>query len=335
VKSRWIGKLMLAAGGAVVALLLAEVLVRLFGLAPQLAAIQVDQPHASYVSSPNPILKYVPKPGSGEVNHDGFRGPTYARSKPEGTFRVVVVGDSIGFGYCDEGRTIEVDHTFARLLEDELNRRGVDGFDRVEVLNLSVPGYDTLQEIEFLETKGLAYRPDAVVIAYCLNDLMLASRELFLFRKHEGWEAYRSAADRVYRNAVYRSHLVRFVWQRAPGLVARLASKGEATAITPEPGLPRTREGFRRARTLADRHGFRALVAIFPFFRDFDRYPYLPLHASVAGEARQHALEPIDLLPAFAAASSETTDLCAPCCDIHPNERGHAVAARVIAERLP
>ena len=87
-------------------------------------------------------------------------------------------------------------------------------------------------------------------------------------------------------------------------------------------------------RALADGHGFRPLVALFPFFRDFDRYPYVPLHAEVAGEARRHALDLVDLFPAFASASRETTDLCAPCCEIHPNERGHDIAATAILDFL-
>ena len=157
-----------------------------------------------------------------KTNQYGFRDePDFPKTPEPGEYRILSLGDSIGFGYCNESRVIAIEHTFSSVLEDELNRSGLGSYDRVEVLNLSVSGYDTLQEVEFLKEKGLAYGPDVVLIAYCLTYLMLASRELFLFRKHSGWDAYRSAADMVYRSAVYRSHLVRFVWHRVPNLAAR------------------------------------------------------------------------------------------------------------------
>jgi lysophospholipase L1-like esterase len=218
------------------------------------------------------------------------------------------------------------------VLESELNRGGLWGHDRVEVLNLSVSGFDTVQEVEFLVVKGLAYEPDVVLIAYCLNDLMLASRELFLFEKEAEWEAYRAAADMVYRSAVFRSHLVRFVWHRAPHLAARL-SAGPQQADRAQ-GIARTAEGFSRLRELSDRVGFRAIVVVFPFFRDFERYPYVPLHRSVTTEAKRHGLAVVDLFPFYTAASTEASDLCSPCCDLHPNENGHAITARAIAEYL-
>jgi lysophospholipase L1-like esterase len=329
---RWLSRLLLVAAGTLVGLLLAEGAVRLLDLAPRLAAIEIHGPQASFVASPNPTLKYVPKPGVGDVNADGFRDRSYARRKPPGTSRIVVLGDSIAFGYCNESRTIPVDRIFTNVLEDEWNGDGTGGGDRIEVLNLSVSGYDTLQEVEFLRETGLAYEPDVVIVAYCLNDLMLASRELFLFRKQADWASYRSLANRAYRSAVFRSHLVRLVWQRAPGLVGFL--DGGSAGEGPAPGIERTAEGFRRIREMADRTGFRTVVVIFPFFRNLERYTHGPIHAAVAAQARRHGLEVLDLLPAYVAAAETTSDVCAPCCDIHPNERGHAIAARTIGGYL-
>ena len=37
------------------------------------------------------------------INQDGFRGPRHARPKPDGAMRVVVMGDSIAFGYAVDG----------------------------------------------------------------------------------------------------------------------------------------------------------------------------------------------------------------------------------------
>jgi len=68
---RWRFRVLALVLGTVVALLLGEGLVRALGLAPQLGSIEIDTAHGSFVSSPNPVLKYVPKPGANE--HLGAR----------------------------------------------------------------------------------------------------------------------------------------------------------------------------------------------------------------------------------------------------------------------
>ena len=49
---------------------------------------------------------------------------------------------------------------------------------RVCSRNLAVGGYDTLQEIAVLERHGLKYKPNLVVVAYCLNDIGISSVNL-------------------------------------------------------------------------------------------------------------------------------------------------------------
>ena len=329
-KSKKLSKLLLLVLGSLVGLLALEIVVRLLGLAPQLAAIEVDQPYASFVSSPNPDLKYVPKPNSGDINADGFRDRSYPKQKGEGTFRIAVLGDSIAFGYCNESRVTRPEDTFAGLLEQRLNEERFGDFERTEVLNFAVSGYDTLQEVAFLEHKGLAYEPDLVLVAYCLNDLQLASRELFLFGKQPGWESYRKTADLLYRSLIFRSHLARFIWQRAPYLSSRFGGEEQ---VTPDDPMERTAAGFARLEQLGQQFGFEALVVIFPAFRDFDDYPFLSQHWAVEAQAKAHGLGTFDLLPVYREAAG-SADLCSPCCDLHPNETGHRVTADAIAERL-
>ncbi len=90
------------------------------------------------------------------VNALGYRGAAHSRARTERP-RVVMVGDSIGFGYG-----VADGQVFAALLEEG---RGP------EVVNLSVPGFGTDQELLRLSAEGLAYRPDVVVVHVCLaND---------------------------------------------------------------------------------------------------------------------------------------------------------------------
>lgn len=91
------------------------------------------------------------------INSEGFRGPSYDLRKPAGVYRILVLGDSLGFGWG-----ISENKNFAMLLDDKLNN--------VEVVNLSLSGYGTDQEyLRFLK-EGVAYNPDLVIVQVTHND---------------------------------------------------------------------------------------------------------------------------------------------------------------------
>jgi hypothetical protein len=99
------------------------------------------------------------------INQLGFRDPRdYAIDKPPGTFRILVLGDSVTFGH---GALLET--TYPYLLEQQLKAWRKDV--RWEVWNLGVPGYNTRTEFEYLRRVGPEYSPDLVIVGFFLNDL--------------------------------------------------------------------------------------------------------------------------------------------------------------------
>lgn len=99
------------------------------------------------------------------INALGFRDTRdYALTKPPGTFRILVLGDSVTFGHG-----ALADTTYPYLLERRLKqwRPDVDW----QVWNLGVPGYNTTQELKYLERVGESYRPDLVIVGFYENDL--------------------------------------------------------------------------------------------------------------------------------------------------------------------
>jgi lysophospholipase L1-like esterase len=276
------------------------------------------------VPSDDPVLLYEPKPGAGDVNAFGARDFPFDPAKPAGTFRIVVLGDSIGFGYCNDGEALAIADTFPKVLERALRARIGPN---VQVVNLSVSGYDTLQEAEMLARKGLALDPDLVLIAYCLNDAWPASVEQMAFEAHGLDELLGHGA---WFQALYlRSDLVRFVVQRT-----KIVSRGTRW-LAREPDPDHTRAGFTRIARLGDEHRFTTVVAIFPLFEGFDPYPRSAEHEAAAARAQAAGFHALDLLPAFAAAShGNARALQGRCSREHPDERGHAVAADTIAAYL-
>ena len=97
------------------------------------------------------------------INSDGFRDREYSVEKPEGTCRIIFLGDSALFG-----SGVDLEDTVPKLLERKLNET-LDG--KFEVLNFGVSGHNLRDEIALLNRKGLKYRPDLVLLLLSHNDV--------------------------------------------------------------------------------------------------------------------------------------------------------------------
>lgn len=92
-------------------------------------------------------------------NSHGYRVPEHTYDKPDGVRRVVVLGDSF-----TDGAEVDDTETFTWLLDERLDA------DRIEVINLGVYSYTTVQELLTLEREALRYDPDLVVLLTMTND---------------------------------------------------------------------------------------------------------------------------------------------------------------------
>lgn len=98
------------------------------------------------------------------INSLGFRDHRdYTLEKPPRTLRILVLGDSVTFGHG----TLD-DTTYPFLLEQRLKAWRPDV--NWEVWNLGVPGYNTRQELTYLEEIGPLAQPDLVVVGFYPND---------------------------------------------------------------------------------------------------------------------------------------------------------------------
>jgi hypothetical protein len=293
------------------------------GLAPEIAPIVLDRPYAAFESSPNPILRYVPRPGSRDIGAHGIRDRDYPLAKAQDTLRVLVLGDSIGFGFCTPAESLPREKTFAKALERLLNEAPLPDHRRAEVINLSVSGYDTRQEAEFLRVKGLDFAPDVVLVGYCLNDDADASLELDDLRANESWAPLQKLGAHSLAGLFRASHLARLLW-------LRLASPGGEDPLQDVDGAAAGRRGpgFDRIAEMGDDEGFETVIAIFPHLDSRSPYPYLAEHRRVRRDAGARGFGVIDLLGDFQRASEgDLGQLRGRCVAMHPDERGHEIAA--------
>lgn len=158
--------LALVAAGVIAAFLIAEVAVRVTGLAK--VSLYTWAPYRGWGLKPG-ASGWQTDEGRGfvRVNRAGFRGPDWTLAKPPGTFRIAVVGDSF-----TEAPHVSYDHTFCAVTERELGGcKGLAG-RKVQVMDFGVDAYGTAQELLTLHRHAWQYSPDMVVLAFFSgNDL--------------------------------------------------------------------------------------------------------------------------------------------------------------------
>ncbi len=93
------------------------------------------------------------------TNSHGLHDQEYSTVKPEGTYRIAVLGASpvMAPGVAQQ-------ETFEAILERRLDSLARPLGRRVEVLNFGVAGYSVLQQMLQLEDKVLALQPDLVIV---------------------------------------------------------------------------------------------------------------------------------------------------------------------------
>lgn len=349
VKFRRPKKLMLCLGSCLLTLLVLEICLRLYGY-DRLRALHNGE-HLILQPSAHPILKYELAPGASSwawganvtINSRGFRGAEPATGH-YGGYRILILGDSIAFG-----NELEVEATFSHKLQQQL-LKSMD----CEVLNFGIGGYDSLQEVALLEYRGLEYKSDLVVVAYCLNDAGIASANL------EFLETLQSLTT----SHLYLSRLVQFVSERLERakqktwtmyrntpLVFRREHEQQIADIGDDdnellalmagvvPVYPsnwygdpdrigRLRFAFQWLQELSSENGFSVLVMIIPWLDSgSEGYRHTTAHRIVELEAQRVGFDTIDLTGQFMQAGVENLRIKSRD-PLHPNEAGHSIIAQ-------
>ncbi len=273
------------------------------------------------------------------INAAGFRGRDHDAARLPGISRVVVIGDSIIWGYG-----VEDDQVFTRLLER--------ADPEVEWVNLGVSGYATDQESLLLEREVIRYSPDVVLAEVCDNDFDGNARDQLyhiypkpLFRLRDGALELTNVpvpktlpADRILYELESRSYLWRFLRLR-PGsrdlIDAALRGLRELglSRVAPPPSAPGDPERLTlallaRMQAIAEAAGARlALFVVAPMPPERRQL--------VAGFGSGHGVPVLDLHAVFAEARSRPGS--PPLLfwrDQHWTAAGHRVVAEAVGRWL-
>jgi GDSL-like Lipase/Acylhydrolase family len=164
------GNVALALLALVVALFLAELVVRLAGFSYTVYVWTDPVRGMAHIPGAKSVRQSNGRPWV-EINSVGWRGPEVPLAAAPGTFRMALLGDS----YI-EAFEVPFEKTVGELLESRLSAlRGTP----VEVLNFGHGGYGTTQELLTLQHEVWKYSPDLVLLAVTTgNDISDNSRRL-------------------------------------------------------------------------------------------------------------------------------------------------------------
>jgi hypothetical protein len=229
------------------------------------------------------------------TNEFGMHDDQVTLEKPEGTFRIAVLGASMDMGWG-----VRYQDTYANRLQEWLGARATErghaGPRRFEVLNFAVMAYSPLQRLDTLRRKVLAFRPDMVIYSATTLDVRLTEIHLcdmlpkrvdlhYDFLKQVVTEAKVAPKDlrvdaegRLLHKEWLKAKLEPFYWSLYDQTLGRIAAECRlegvplAMVIIPRVGLadsPGARaEPVARLKAMADHHG----VTVFDLSDTFDRF---------------------------------------------------------------
>jgi len=239
------------------------------------------------------------------TNDLGMRDQPYSASKPKGTFRLAMTGDSIGVGLgVDDGLAFEP------ILERLLKKRSREnGGPAVEFLNFSLPGKSPGQRWDHFMKVAWPTEPDLVVFEATQADVGWDERRLVeLLPRGIGWDSpvygdilKRFGVQKGQPKEYYQKVLASCRWELAgqayKSVAADCRTRGVPSVwvLIPRVGRPVDPEDHRKLVGLASAAGFSAMIDISDAYDGIDPVTL--------------AIQPNDY---------------------HPNAKGHAL----LAERL-
>jgi lysophospholipase L1-like esterase len=321
-----------------VALLVAELLLRLFGLAPTegLATVnESDFERIPGIFAPDQELvvrQIKALPYRVSIDSLGYRGSPFPREKPPGETRILFVGDSF-----IHGDFVDNDATLPAQLERALGQR----CHNIRVINAGLGG-STIVDHRRLIARAQGLSPDLVILGFSENDVSDLARPMPMW---EQLRENRELKSRFPMSLIYGPLRNTALWNLALAVRGRLNAARGAHVL---PDAPIRSEADRAVAQLRDR--YRAeLVAIRDSLNARDiplRFAAFPAHLTVSGTwrpdqvrwavsmAESVGVPAFDILPTLQELRLPPESLFLLPHDGHPSPRGYGVGAAYLAQRL-
>ena len=291
----------------------------------------ITDPKLGYRVAPNFHGDYVTRTFSVPLitNSLGLRDREYG-ARPEGGLRLYVLGDSFVFG-----NRVGVEQTVTKVLERTLQARLAPR--AVEVVNGGMPGYSTIQELQFFEQTVDRLQPDLVILGTCIgndiwDNLAYAARNTNAggggaWRAGGGgWRARLTLLAK--RSDLYL--LIRRLFNQTFRGEEVEDTHADRPASSVEPALRLTQDAVRGMANIARRRGIGFMVFLITVpKRVIPAAAQQDLNTRFNTFGQREGIEVFDLNPFFTMHLNE--DLYYT---VHWTPRGHEVVAQAVADYL-
>jgi len=261
------------------------------------------------------------------LNSGGFRDTEVRMPKPEGVYRVAVVGDSFTFG-----QGINEEARFGNLLENNLNKLKPSTLE-YEVLNFGRSGAETEDHLAILKEHVLAVKPDYVLLQWYINDFEGHNKKgRPPVRPLGGWGTYHrilheSSALYYLLNRQFSSlqYVVGYVGTYSDYMFERFGDPNS-------PGSLAFRKLLTEFIDISRSQHIPMGIVLFPSPQEEfgTPYPYAYLHEQVLTVCEQEGILCIDLLDVFKRYESHSLEVNR--FDAHPSAFANRLAASRIFE---
>jgi lysophospholipase L1-like esterase len=266
------------------------------------------------------------------INNLGLRGEDISLEKPQNTYRILGVGDSVTFG---EG--VNDKDTYLVKLNNYLTKT----YKRksFQMINCGISGYNTKDEVIYLKNRWVGLQPDYAIIMFTMSDgysddvfadsalgplatgLMNGTTQL-----PEGEREFKSKFLSWVINTINRK-------RTSDRLIDIYLSQYSKNPMLEGYNWENTKYYFALAHEILNDINCKMVIVIFPeLFRINDNYPFKEIHEKIKAESKRQGIPVLDLLPAF--QRYKTNELWVHPTDHHPNELAHEVMAQEILNFL-
>jgi len=259
-----------------------------------------------------PEVIYELKPGQDtwfklarfRTNSAGLPDREYSLSKPENTFRIVLLGSSFSMP-----AGVAIEDSWQDVLERDLNTHAKR--KSYEVINFSVGGYDLRQALATLKHRAVTYTPDLALVDLTLNSPWLMSAE----------EAYHDPFTPQARTYPFFHS---FAFER---LLSPTVQPEPAWDLPGDQMLMAFERNLTGFRSFVERSGLPVCFVILQHDRDLQEAT-----RKLREQISRFSSCIIDTSPAF--ENEKPSDLNILKIDSHPNPRAQRIFARVVLDYL-
>jgi len=246
-----------------------------------------------------------------KINSKGLRDDELSYEKKNGEYRILLLGDSITFGFGAKRGEI-----FADILENYFNRGDslLGKIDIVRVINGGVGNYNSEQELAFLFTEGIRYGPDEVILCFYINDL--EARQEFLS----------NIFTRNFISYAYLTSVLGYFFNfYLPGKNYLSYYKSWYT----NKNLKNFEQLMRKTKKKLKERGILFRVVIIPELHGLKNYPFTSETVKVKKILTQLKIDHIDTYSYFNKKLTVSSYWVAMD-DVHPNYLAHKVIAKAV-----